>query len=691
VKILIRFAVYSGAIISLACSCADKDVTWIDVRDAGTAGFGGGAGTAGVGGSGGDAGSWGGAGPDGGASGFGGGCDGGCAELPLCPTDAGISCRVTGEYCRAGRDVLCVCAGHEWFCSGGDVPATVESALRGSYRGEDNVACWECAQAQCSSHQVACSEECLRPLACELESGCALAPSGALGCYCGTQAAAGGCLYTSEEDGACRAELATGINYTTPPGILSHFFDPSSGTGAANALMRCLADSHCTSCFRTHDRNACPSVTAFLVAPSHSAVGRSIALSAHAEDLDGPEPLRYEWTVNQASLGKIDDPQAANTIFTCQTPGNATVTLTIGDGDTGCSWSETRIINCDRVPCLSAAPLDISARAALIGETIAVTADVVDATGQPGAFEYRWTVEPNEVGGLEQDNLPQASYTCGTPGVVEVTLEVRDPARGCSSIPQSIELVCVSPGSGAPRPASTLDALTGAYRGQDNAACAACAESAGCIEVASVLPCEYRRDAAERALCLQLLACELETGCASGPGNQPSYTGCYCSYNDLCFDPRGAHDGPCSTELQAALLSDSPDSIRNRMNDTTFPGGQANNLVQCLTFNGCNSCFPPPNACPLISIASATPPSAAVGESIALTAQASDPDQSSAQLYYLWLPSSTDAGELGTVTNAFTADATFTCERAGTTDVVLLVSDGACPSTAYVTVTCTAP
>jgi hypothetical protein len=48
-------------------------------------------------------------------------------------------------------------------------------------------------------------------------------------------------------------------------------------------------------------------------------------------------------------------------------------------------------------------------------------------------------------------------------------------------------------------------------------------------------------------------------------------------------------------------------------------------------------------------------------------------------------------GELGTVTNAFMADATFTCERAGTSDVTLLVSDGACPSTAYVTVTCTAP
>jgi hypothetical protein len=370
--------------------------------------------------------------------------------------------------------------------------------------------------------------------------------------------------------------------------------------------------------------------------------------------------------------------------------GNATVTLTIGDGDTGCSWSETRIINCDRVPCLSAAPLAVSARAALIGETIALNADVVDATGQPGAFEYTWTAAPNDAGVLEQGNLPQASYTCGTSGVVEVTLEVRDPARGCS-IPQSVELGCVSPGTPAPRPASTQDALTGGYRGQDNAACAACAESAGCIEVGGVLPCEYRGDAAERALCLRLLACELETGCANGPGNQPSATGCYCSANDLCFDPRGAHDGPCSTELQAALLSSDPDSIRNRMSDTALPGGRANSLVQCLTFHGCNTCFPPPNACPLISFAGATPPSAAVGESIALSAQATDPDQSSAQLYYLWLPSSTDAGELGTVTNADTANATFTCERAGTTDVALLVSDGACPSTAYVTVTCTAP
>jgi phospholipase C len=92
--------------------------------------------------------------------------------------------------------------------------------------------------------------------------------------------------------------------------------------------------------------NICPVADGVSATPDEVAVGGTVALVASAHDPDnGPSPLSYHWT---ASAGTLDDAASATPIFTCTTPGAATLAVTVSDGDpaAGCSDTASAVVTC---------------------------------------------------------------------------------------------------------------------------------------------------------------------------------------------------------------------------------------------------------------------------------------------------------------------------------------------------------
>jgi hypothetical protein len=79
--------------------------------------------------------------------------------------------------------------------------------------------------------------------------------------------------------------------------------------------------------------------------PAEVQVGGTVALTGSAHDSDaGPSAVTYAWA---ATGGTLSDASAANPTFTCgSTPGMASVTLTVSDGDPACADTQTAQINC---------------------------------------------------------------------------------------------------------------------------------------------------------------------------------------------------------------------------------------------------------------------------------------------------------------------------------------------------------
>jgi hypothetical protein len=96
----------------------------------------------------------------------------------------------------------------------------------------------------------------------------------------------------------------------------------------------------------------CAVLNSATASPTEAAVNTPIALSATAA---GPNPaaLSYAWS---APSGTFSAPNSANTNFTCTTPGQVTLTLTVGDGpvpDGGACTGETTTV---QVTCDAFAP-----------------------------------------------------------------------------------------------------------------------------------------------------------------------------------------------------------------------------------------------------------------------------------------------------------------------------------------------
>lgn len=504
-----------------------------------------------------------------------GGNDGGCCSQRM-------PCDREGTWCIEDAARSCFCTGSYWICSRNE-PKSTEQALTFGNVGQDNQACLSCAQTNCKKATWPCDRsgsptDCLRLLSCELESQCARSPAGVIGCYCGTSGSLGDCLYTDAANGPCRNEEES--TYTTPEGVLAHFLDPTS----ANVLAQCVADN-CPSCRPSNGNNACPGMTAFRVDPTLGTTGRPIQLTAQAVDDDGPNVLGYLWTANPPHVGAFRDARTPNTDFVCSTAGDTTLTLTISDGDPNCDFSLSRNVSCVKASCQSSGPVTASARAAFTGDSISLKADALDVDGKPGAFAYSWSVAPDAYGTVPQKNAATNSYACVSPGVATVTVTSSKPDGSCA-VPQSIDLTCAAAGSASNGPQSTQSALTGSYAGRDNQACWSCATKNGCVDPDTGQACEFRADHAERALCLDLLRCQLESGCTQLAAS------CYCGTNDGCFTSMGTADGVCAKQVQAGLASMDGNFIGLHYLDPALPGGPANILARCLIDHDCTACFP---------------------------------------------------------------------------------------------------
>ncbi|HVU51289.1 MAG TPA: alkaline phosphatase family protein [Polyangia bacterium] len=85
--------------------------------------------------------------------------------------------------------------------------------------------------------------------------------------------------------------------------------------------------------------NVCPTIDGIGANPGEALVGSTIALTGSAHDTDsGPSPLTYAW---QATGGTLDNASAQNPSFTCVTPGAASISLTVSDGDPQASCADT--------------------------------------------------------------------------------------------------------------------------------------------------------------------------------------------------------------------------------------------------------------------------------------------------------------------------------------------------------------
>lgn len=92
--------------------------------------------------------------------------------------------------------------------------------------------------------------------------------------------------------------------------------------------------------------DVCPVLDGISSSALEALVGGTIELSAQAHDADnGPSSLSYAWS---ASSGTISDATLAAPSFTCTTPGTATITLTVSDGDSAaeCAAQSSLKVTC---------------------------------------------------------------------------------------------------------------------------------------------------------------------------------------------------------------------------------------------------------------------------------------------------------------------------------------------------------
>ncbi len=115
-------------------------------------------------------------------------------------------------------------------------------------------------------------------------------------------------------------------------------------TTAVTVTVRCHEAPHNGSVQVNGSLNVCPQIDGVSAVPNEVFVGASIALVGAAHDVDsGPSSLSYAWTTTS---GAVTDAAASSTRFTCTAAGTATITLTVSDGDAGCSDTSSVIVTC---------------------------------------------------------------------------------------------------------------------------------------------------------------------------------------------------------------------------------------------------------------------------------------------------------------------------------------------------------
>jgi hypothetical protein len=80
--------------------------------------------------------------------------------------------------------------------------------------------------------------------------------------------------------------------------------------------------------------NVCPIIQDIHAIPGQAPVGSEVVVKADVLDADeGPERLHYAWG---ADYGVFTDASSARAVFSCTEPGDATLSLSVSDGDPTC-------------------------------------------------------------------------------------------------------------------------------------------------------------------------------------------------------------------------------------------------------------------------------------------------------------------------------------------------------------------
>jgi hypothetical protein len=95
--------------------------------------------------------------------------------------------------------------------------------------------------------------------------------------------------------------------------------------------------------------NVCPVLDSVLPSsPSLAVVGMPLAVAASAHDPDAqPGPLQYQWA---ATSGTFSDASAQAPSYSCAAAGQATLTISVGDGDAAPGCADVAMLTIDCVP-----------------------------------------------------------------------------------------------------------------------------------------------------------------------------------------------------------------------------------------------------------------------------------------------------------------------------------------------------
>ena len=120
-------------------------------------------------------------------------------------------------------------------------------------------------------------------------------------------------------------------------------FNVTAGaTSTVNVNVDCHQAQTTGSVLVNGNINVCPSIQGVSASPSTVLAGSTVALSGSAVDPDnGPSPLTYKWT---ATSGTFSSATAQNPTFTCTAAGQATITLTVSDGDPSAACAATQSV-----------------------------------------------------------------------------------------------------------------------------------------------------------------------------------------------------------------------------------------------------------------------------------------------------------------------------------------------------------
>ena len=237
-------------------------------------------------------------------------------------------------------------------------------------------------------------------------------------------------------------------------------------------------------------------------------------------------------------------------------------------------------------------------------------------------------------------------------------------ATGATCVCDGTTWICPPTG-----PKTTEEALTGAYRGENNQSCWTCAQEK-CLSTALAEACE---DALSTNGCVNVLACELESGCAfTSAGVLSCYCGSASPLGDCLYTDH--RNGVCLTEIQNSSSYTTSVGVLSIYTSPNYGLGVANSLMACLVHNGCTSCLKQhgDNLCPVAN-AFAVPGDMFVGQSGVLSGQGSDLDDGPFPTTLAW---STSPAGGATIAASSAGETTYTCTSAGSNTVTFAISDG---------------